>query len=53
MSKIKYYKAGMFLGEEIYLERGMKLNWTTKIPLFVKIKITWLYNILVPRHIRT
>jgi len=36
--KIEYYYAGDFLGEEIYLEKGMKLDLSTKIPLWFKIK---------------
>lgn len=31
---IKYYYAGMWFGEKIYLEEGMKMDWSTKIPLF-------------------
>jgi len=34
MSKTKYVYAGKWLGDDIYLEEGMKLDWTTKIPLY-------------------
>ena len=30
--KMKY--AGMFCGEKIYLEKGERLNWKYKIPIF-------------------
>lgn len=39
----KYYYAGEWLGQEIYLEKGMKLDWTTKVPLFfMKILPYWI-----------
>ena len=30
----KYYFAGKFISRNIYLEKGMRLNWSTKIPIF-------------------
>lgn len=36
---IKYYYHGEWLGQRIYLEKGLKLNWLTKIPLFFKVLI--------------
>lgn len=30
----KYYNAGTFCGDDIYLEKGEKLDWSYKVPIF-------------------
>ncbi|GBE20488.1 hypothetical protein BMS3Abin17_01229 [archaeon BMS3Abin17] len=48
INRNKYYYVGMFLEEEIYLEKDMKLDWSVKIPLFFKIKFPRFYNFILP-----
>lgn len=36
MNKLKYYNAGRFMGSEIWLEEGIKLDWISKVALFFK-----------------
>lgn len=39
----KYYYAGDFCGSKIYLEKGEKLNWYYKVPIFfMRILPSWL-----------